>query len=78
MTSYTYQYSNKYGGNEIQTKPHELSGVEVSDNGLLVRFQVRELRPLYVHELRTKGIQSARGRALDHPDAFYTLNRIPK
>jgi hypothetical protein len=78
MTSYTYQYSSKYGGNEIETKPHELSGIEVSEDGLRVRFRVKALRPLYVHELRTKGIQSARGRILDHPDAYYTLNRIPE
>ena len=78
MRSYTYEYSRRYGGEEIETKLHELSGIEVSKDGLKVRFRVKELRPLYVHELRTKGIQSASGRALDHPDAFYTLNRIPK
>lgn len=78
MSSYTYQYSSKYGGNEIETKPHELGGIEVSEDGLRVRFQVKGLRPLFVHELRTNGIKSADGNTLDHPNAYYTLNRIPK
>jgi hypothetical protein len=78
MSSYTYEYSKRYGGPEIETKAHEVSEIEVSKDGLRVRFRVKGLRPLYVHELRTKEIQSAEGRALDHPSAFYTLNRIPK
>jgi len=36
------------------------------------------LRELYVHELRADGMRSAAGAQLDHPDAYYTLNRIPK
>jgi hypothetical protein len=36
------------------------------------------LRELYVHELRAEGVKSAVGAKLDHPDAYYTLNRIPK
>lgn len=78
MTSYTYQYSSKYGGNEIETKQHQLSGIEVTGDGMNVRFRVKGLRPLYVHELKTKRIQSTSGRRLDYPDAYYTLNRIPK
>lgn len=78
MRSYTYEYSKRYGGDEILTASHELSGIEVSEDGLQVRFRVKGLRPLYVHELRTKGIQSTRGRALDHPNAYYTLNQIPE
>jgi hypothetical protein len=78
MSSYTYEYSKRYGGVEIQTKPHELSGIEISEDGLQVRFRVKALRPLYVHELRTKEIRSESGRELDYPDAYYTLNRIPQ
>jgi len=31
-----------------------------------------------VHEIRATGVRSARGAALAHPDAYYTLNRIPR
>jgi hypothetical protein len=30
-----------------------------------------------VHELAAKGVRSADGLPLLHPDAYYTLNRIP-
>lgn len=78
MSSYTYEYSSRYGGDEIETKAHELSAVTVSEDGLQVRFHVKGIRPLYVHELRTHDIRSAKRRSLDHPNAYYTLNRIPE
>ena len=78
MSSFTYEYSSRYGGEEIQTKQHEISHVAVSGDGLSLTFDVAGLRPFFVHELRTKGLKSRRGRTLDHPDAYYTLNRIPE
>ena len=50
----------------------------VSPDGLRVRLRVEGLRPLYVHELRADGVVSASGAQLAHPDAYYTLNRIPR
>lgn len=78
MSSYTYEYSSSYGSEEIQTKDHGLSVGNISDDGKRVRIKVEELRPLYVHELRTKGVRSSDGRSLDFPNAYYTLNKIPK
>ncbi len=78
MRSYTYEYSSSYGGEEIQTKEHEITGMQPSDDGFSLKLQVKDLRPLYVHELRTRGVKSASGRSLDFPDAYYTLNKIPK
>jgi hypothetical protein len=43
-----------------------------------VRLKINGLRPLYIHELHADGLRSASGEALDHADAYYTLNRIPK
>lgn len=78
ISSYTYEYSSSYGGEEIQTKQHEITGVDLSADGLSVKLRVDGLRPLYVHELRTEGLKSVSGRSLDFPDAYYTLNSIPK
>ena len=77
MSSYTYQYSSKYGGDEIQTKQHKIASVQLAEDGKTVSLKVEGLRPLYVHELRTKGIHAADGGELTHPNAYYTLNRIP-
>lgn len=78
MSSFTYEYSSRYGGEEIQTKQHEIGNAVISDDGLTLTFNVEGMRPLYVHELRTDGLRSRGGRALDHPNAYYTLNRIPE
>ena len=50
----------------------------MSPDGLCVRLKVDGLRALYVHELHADGVRSAAGAKLDHADAYYTLNRIPK
>jgi hypothetical protein len=43
-----------------------------------VRLKCEGLRAGYVHELHLPGVKSATGAGLVHPEAYYTLNRIPK
>ena len=78
LKSYTYLYSSAYGSDEINTQPLKIRNVVTSEDRLRVRLTVDGLRELHVHELRAPGVTSASGRPLDHPDAYYTLNRIPK
>ncbi len=78
MTSYTYQYHQVYGSDELFTKPVELRGATVSADGRRVHLKTGERRAMFVHELLAKGVRSTDGEALVHPDAYYTLNRIPK
>ncbi|MDF1825719.1 MAG: hypothetical protein P1U68_13820 [Verrucomicrobiales bacterium] len=78
MSSYTYLYSSAYGSDEIRTKSHEITDAELSKDGLSVTLRVEGLRPLYVHELSANGLKSVRGRSLDSPKAYYTLNKIPR
>ena len=78
MSSFTYQYSSRYGGNEIDTRVHKISELSLSEDNKTLRFKVAELRADYVFELRTKGLKSDSGRDLEHPHAWYTLNRIPR
>jgi len=78
MKNYTYFYSGAYGSDEIQNESNTITAATVSDDRLRVRLKVGGLRELYVHELRCEGVRSAIGAPLDHPDAYYTLNRIPK
>jgi len=77
MKSFTYQYSSKYGSDEILTRSLVVSGVELAADGKTVRLKVDGLRPFYVHELTVNGLQSSDGDELTHPKAYYTLNRIP-
>lgn len=78
MTSYTYEYSSAYGGDERNTKELIVKPVAISADGLRVKLGVEGLRAGYVHELRLDGAESVSGESLDNPDAYYTLNRIPK
>ncbi len=78
MKSYTYLYSSAYGSEEIETQPCPIAGVTVSEDRKSVILQVDGRRELYVHELRAEGVRSVVKERLDHPDAYYTLNRIPK
>ncbi|MBL9186946.1 MAG: hypothetical protein JNK23_05675 [Opitutaceae bacterium] len=78
LKSYTYLYSNAYGSAEIDTQPLTVTSASVSEDRRRVRLKVDGLRALYVHELRAAGVRSDRGAPLAHPDAYYTLNRIPR
>lgn len=77
LKSYTYLYSNAYGSAEIDPQSLNVTNATVSADRRRVRLRVDGLRALYVHELRASGVRSAAGAGLTHPDAYYTLNRIP-
>ena len=78
MTNYTLFYSGAYGSDEIQAAPNAIVSAQVAADGLSVRLKVDGRRELYIHELHADGLRSAAGEPLDHADAYYTLNRIPK
>jgi hypothetical protein len=78
MSSHTYLYSGAYGSEEIETRPVRIVAATVGGDGRSVRLRMEGLRPWHVHALRAAGVRSTDGAALDYPDAYYTLNRIPK
>ncbi|MEZ6130403.1 MAG: hypothetical protein R3C59_17095 [Planctomycetaceae bacterium] len=77
MHSHTYLYQSAYGSDEIQKRPVRITQATVAPDGLTVRLDAEGLRELFVHELVATGVRSRDGDALLHPDAYYTLNRIP-
>lgn len=77
MTSYTYTYHAAYGSPEIDTAVLSIESAAVSADGRTVDFVVAGLREGYVHELHADGLRAASGAGLLHPDAYYTLNRLP-
>jgi glucose/arabinose dehydrogenase len=76
MTSYTYLYHSKYGGDEVDTRPVTVTGCQIEREGLAVRLKCEGLRPGYVHELKLSGLKSATCQDLSHSEAYYTLNRL--
>lgn len=78
LKSYTYTYHSSYGSDEILNRDLSIEKVTVSEDGLRVSLKVNGLRELYVHELIAEGVKNRAGQSLLHPQAYYTLNRIPK
>ena len=77
MSSYTYLYHQKYGGDEVETAPVSITTATVEKGGRSVRLRCEGLRTGFVHELNLPGLKSAAGATLVHPEAYYTLNRLP-
>lgn len=77
IKSYTYLYHETYGSDEILNQNLTVAAADVSADGRTVDLEVRGLRELFVHELNAPALRSADGEPLLHPDAYYTLNRIP-
>ena len=78
MKSYTYTYHSSYGSDEILNRELPLEQITVSEDGTRVHLKVNGLRELYVHELVAAGVKNKAGQSLLHPQAYYTLNKIPK
>ena len=78
MSSHTYTYQSAYGSDEILKKDLTIERAVVSADRLKVCLKIAGLRELFVHELLANGIRSQDGQPLLHPDAYYTLNRIPE
>jgi hypothetical protein len=78
MTSYTYLYHQKYGGEEVETRPVTITTATLEPGGKAVVLRCEGLREGYVHEIHLPGVKSKSGRKLTHPEGFYTLNRLPK
>lgn len=78
MTSYTYIYHDKYGSDEIDSRSVRIDKVEPIPGGRAFHLHCSGLRLGFVHELRLRGIKSSAGAPVAHPEAYYTLNRLPK
>lgn len=78
MTSYTYELHEAYGSDEMDTAPCRIVRADVAADRRSVELVVEGRRAMYVHELVADGVRSSDGLPLLHPDAYYTLNRVPK
>lgn len=77
IKTYTYIYQASYGSPEVDETHPTLEQATVSDDGLRVRLKINGLQRGHVHEMTFPGVRSKDGRPLLHPEAYYTLNRVP-
>ena len=78
VTSYTYPYQSKYGGEPMDVKTHTVKIAGLDTTWRSVQLTIDEMRLGYVYELQAPGIRNTRGQPLLHSAAYYTLNRAPK
>ncbi|MHC4379977.1 MAG: DUF7133 domain-containing protein, partial [Planctomycetota bacterium] len=77
IESYTYSWHSAYGSEEMDRLSLEVGPATLSSDGMKVELPVEGLREGYVHELRVDGLVDGSGHGLLHPEAYYTLIRIP-
>lgn len=78
MNTWTYIYQSKYGSPEVDQTTPVIKNAKVSADKKSVRLTIEGLVRGHVHQLLAPGVKSSTGQPLWHPEAFYTLNEIPK
>ncbi len=78
MAAWTYIYQADYGSPEVDQATPKITAAVVSADKKSVRLKIDGLVRGLVHHLKTTGLKSASGQTLWHPEAYYTLNEIPK
>ena len=78
MKAWTYILQSKYGSPEVDHVTPKVVGATVAKDNKSVTLKVEGLVKGHVHHLVSGGIRSKEGLPLLHPNAYYTLNEIPK
>ena len=78
MKCWTYNYYGNYGDKPQDEHALKVIKATVGKDHRSVFLIIDGLAPYYIHELRANGVRSQDDLPLLHPEAYYTLNRIPK
>lgn len=78
MDAWTYIYQSKYGSPEVDQAVPKIVSATVSPDRKKVKLKIDGLVQGHVHHLAAKGVKSTDGKTLWHPEAWYTLNEIPR
>ncbi|MFD2256084.1 hypothetical protein ACFSSA_05290 [Luteolibacter algae] len=77
MAAWTYILQKTYGSPEVDKATPIVKSATVSEDKKSVRLEIEGLVRGHVHHLDAKGVKSAKGKGIWHPNAYYTLNEIP-
>lgn len=78
LKHWTYIYQKSYGSPEVDQGAAKVTGVKVLSDGRGVELTLDRWERGHVYHLEMKGVKSAKGKALWHPSAYYTVNEIPE
>lgn len=78
LETYAYIYQASYGSPEVDRTHPAIKKVVVAPDKRSLRLVIDGLQQGHVHELHLPGLKSAACESLLHPEAYYTLNYIPR
>jgi len=78
MSAYTLNNQAAHGSPVVDKTTPTVEKATVAVGGKTVRLVVKGLVEGNIHELKSAGVTNADGGKLLHPEAYYTLNLIPK
>ncbi len=78
LKTFTYIYQASYGSPEVDQTAPTITKVTVGADGKSVRLYVDGLQEGHIHDLAVPGVCSRDGEGLLHPQAYYTMNYVPK
>jgi hypothetical protein len=75
---YRYEYTGAYGSPELDRTKVSVEKVTVAPDGLSADLTLPPLVKERVYMITARGVKSAKGESLVHPQGAYTLNEIPR
>jgi hypothetical protein len=78
IETYTYIYQASYGSPEVDRTQPTIKSATVAPDKKSVRLIIDGLVEGHVHEMHFPGLRSEQGEPILHPEAYYTLNYLPR
>jgi hypothetical protein len=78
LQSFTHYYWGTYGSPEVDRKAERVQDVRVAADLRTVSLAVNGFRAGRIYELHLDGVKAQDGEPVLHPEAYYTVNEIPK
>ena len=78
VKSYTYVYMSNYGAPEADQQAEVVTAQKLSADGKTLTVTAPNRAKGRVYEFRLDGVKTTTGEPILHPEAYYTLNELPK
>ncbi|MFO0938936.1 MAG: hypothetical protein U0798_20730 [Gemmataceae bacterium] len=78
VKSFTYTYHSSYGCPEIDPRAETVSNPKLSKDGKTLSFDCTGIARGRIYEIRLSDVADAKGEAVLHPEAYYTVNELVK
>jgi hypothetical protein len=77
IEQYRYEYTGAYGSPELDRSKLPIDSVKLAEDGRSADLTIGKLTEGRVYMIAGRGVRSAQGEPLVHPQGAYTLNQVP-